>query len=230
MLCSQGGRNSVKCTNQEPTCLLCQVAEHYNDLFEIRKYMAQPSLKVNLSRTRRPICRPGAVCPGLQGEKHSPIWCLVVPVRWALLEWAEVWSGVVWEGGKEGGRRGTVQVLWTEAYLKTWEETGAGWDEEGADPLTRCNTQKSRPWPHQGSTIEPTLLAEGGWASPKVVSMGDLSPPLTCLVVVQAGERCPPLSPSWKPSNTWGRWESWPCGHKNRRAVSDPYQLQHSKE
>ena len=38
------------------------------------------------------------------------------------------------------------------------------------------------------------------------------------------------LLPTSPPINAWGRWESWPSGHKNGRAVPDPYQLQHLGE
>lgn len=37
-------------------------------------------------------------------------------------------------------------------------------------------------------------------------------------------------SPSATPTKAWDRWESWSCGHKSRRAMPNPHQLQHSGE
>jgi hypothetical protein len=63
-----------------------------------------------------------------------------------------------------------------------------------------------------------------GWASPKVVSVGELALPFVYLEV-WARERCPSL-PS--PLATCGRPESCSWGHESRKARPAPHLLQHS--
>ena len=51
------------------------------------------------------------------------VWCGVAwhGVAWHGVAWRGVaWYGLVWHGMGEKDR--TVQVLWTEAHLKKWEE------------------------------------------------------------------------------------------------------------
>ena len=107
-----------------------------------------------------------AFLPQVPRRKLRSTWYLAAPDRQALLEWAEVWSGVVWE------RDRMAQVLWREAYLKRQKRKGRdtrgrsrlrwNWLSRGTAPFTSCNIregigQPSRDNPGDESTDEPTL-------------------------------------------------------------------------
>lgn len=102
----------------------------------------------------------------------------------------------------------------------SWSQPPSTTTLRRADPCTLTD--------QQGSTVSASVgepaLKMWAWES---------CPHFSSVLEAWAGEWSPlPLLPSFSssPRNALDRWERWPCSHKSRRVIPNPYQPQQSGE